>query len=131
MKENLVKILTIFLLISLISCAKNPDKNFEVISIDNGNGLIKLNENDGMFFVFENEQERTFWMKNTLIPLDIIFIGNNFEIVDIKNAVPCKGEPCALYKSSKPAKYVLEVNGDQTAKRGIMIGDKITLNKRG
>jgi|SRR3989338_4804568 len=152
MKENLVKILTIFLLISLISCAKNPDKNFEVISIDNGNGLIKinaeiaddeqeqmkglmfrekLNENDGMFFVFENEQERTFWMKNTLIPLDIIFIGNNFEIVDIKNAVPCKGEPCALYKSSKPAKYVLEVNGDLTAKRGIMIGDKITLNKRG
>src|SRR3989338_8135344 len=90
MKENLVKILTIFLLISLISCAKNPDKNFEVISIDNGNGLIKinaeiaddeqeqmkglmfrekLNENDGMFFVFENEQERTFFLSAIILKL--------------------------------------------------------------
>src|SRR3989344_4800222 len=152
MKGNFLRFLIVFLFIFLISCAKNPDENFKEILIDNGRELIKINAeiaddeqeqmkglmfreklnwNDGMLFVFENEQEQTFWMKNTLIPLDIIFIGNNFEIVDIKNAVPCKGEPCALYKSSKPAKYVLEVNGDLTAKRGIMIGDKITLNKRG
>lgn len=148
MKENLVKILTIFLLIFLISCGKNPDKNFEVISIDNGKELIKinaeiaddeqeqmkglmfrekLNGNEGMLFVFENEGYQTFWMKNTLIPLDMLFIDKNFEIVDIKNAVPCKEEPCALYKSSKPAKYVLEVNGNFTIRNNVKISDKMTL----
>ena len=151
MKENLVKILAIFLLIFLTSCAKNTDKNFKEIIIDNGYGLIrinaeiaddeqeqtkglmfkeKLNENEGMLFVFENEQEQIFWMKNTLIPLDMVFIDENFEIVDIKTAVPCKEEPCALYKSPKPAKYVLEVNGNLTAKKGIKIGDRIIVNKK-
>ena len=148
MKENLVKIFRIFLLIFLISCGKNPDKNFEVISIDNGKELIKinaeiaddeqeqmkglmfrekLNGNEGMLFVFENEGYQTFWMKNTLIPLDMLFIDKNFEIVDIKNAVPCKEEPCALYKSSKPAKYVLEVNGNFTIRNNVKISDKMTL----
>ena len=127
------KILVIFLLIFLISCAKN----FNEILIENGNDLIKINveiaddneermqglmfrenldENEGMFFIFENESYQTFWMKNTLIPLDIIFIDKNFEIIDIKNAVPCKEDPCQFYKSSKPAKYVLEVNSNFTIK---------------
>ena len=88
----------------------------------------KLNENEGMLFVFENEGYQAFWMKNTLIPLDIIFIGKDLGIVDIKNAVPCKEENCALYKSSKPAKYVLEVNDHFTIKNNIKIGDKITLS---
>ena len=151
MKDNLVKILAIFLLIFLIGCTKNFGENFEVISIDNGEKSIKINaeiaddeqeqmmglmfrknlsENEGMLFIFDYEDYQTFWMKNTSIPLDMIFIGENLEIVDIKNAVPCKQEPCALYKSSKPAKYVLEVNGNLTAKKNIRIGDRITLNKR-
>jgi len=152
MKDNLVKILAIFLLTFLIGCTKNLGENFEVISIGNGEKSIKinaeiaddyeektkglmfrekLNENEGMLFIFDDEDYQTFWMKNTLIPLDIIFIDKNLEIVDIKNAVPCKDEPCALYKSSKPAKHVLEVNGNFTAKKDIRIGDRITLNKRG
>lgn len=151
MKENIVKILAVFFLIFLISCGKNPGENFEIISIDKGKELIKiiaevaddndertnglmfrenLNENEGMLFVFGNEEYQTFWMKNTLIPLDMIFIDENFEIVDIKNAAPCKEEPCALYKSAKPAKYVLEVNGNLTAKKNIKIGDIIIVNKK-
>ena len=151
MKENLVKILAVFLLIFLIGCTKNLGENFKEISIDNGEELIKinaeiaddeqeqtqglmfrekLNQDEGMLFVFENEQEQIFWMKNTLIPLDMLFIDENFEIVDIKSAVPCKEEPCEIYKSSKPAKYVLEVNGNLTAKKDIKIGDKVILNKR-
>ena len=89
----------------------------------------KLNENDGMLFVFDDESYLAFWMKNTLIPLDIIFIDENYGIVDIKNAVPCKEDPCALYKSLKPAKYVLEVNTNFTAKNKIKVGDKVIINQ--
>ena len=146
MKKTL-EIFLIFSLIFLVSCTKN----FNEISINNGEKIIKinaeiaddnekrakglmfreeLNENWGMFFVFEKENYQTFWMKNTLIPLDMIFVGENFEIVDIKNAVPCKYEPCSLYKSSKPAKYVLEVNGNFTMRSRIKTGDKISVNKK-
>ena len=140
------KIFIIFLLIFLIGCVKN----FNEISIENGKKSIKINaeiadnnkerteglmfreklkENGGMLFVFEDEKYQTFWMKNTLIPLDMIFINKNFEIVDIKNAQLCIEEPCALYKSSKPAKYVLEVNGGFTAKNNVNIGNKIVYKK--
>ena len=144
------KFFAIILMIFLISCAKNVDKNFKEISIDNGKKLIKINveiaddneermrglmfrekldENGGMLFVFDDEGHHAFWMKNTLILLDIIFIDKNLKIVDIKNAQPCEEESCALYKSSKPAKYVLEVNGNFTINNKIKIGDKIVINK--
>ena len=151
MAEKFIKIPVIFLLIFLISCTKDFDKNFNRIYVDNGKKLIgvnaeiaddnnerskglmfreRLDENAGMLFVFEDEQYQTFWMKNTLIPLDIIFIGKNLEIIDIKNAVPCREEDCILYKSSKPSMYVLEVNGGFSAGNGIRIGDKIIMNEK-
>lgn len=149
MKKILIKFLVIFLLIFQANCAKNIE-NSNPIFIDNGKDLIKinvevaddnnergkglmfrekLNENDGMLFVFDDESYLAFWMKNTLIPLDIIFIDENYGIVDIKNAVPCKEDPCALYKSLKPAKYVLEVNTNFTAKNKIKVGDKVIINQ--
>ena len=67
-------------------------------------------------------------MKNTLIPLDMIFISKESEIVDIKYAVPCREDPCAKYSPAKPAKYVLEVNGNFTIKNSIKIGDKIVID---
>ena len=139
----------VLLLIFSASCSRNLDANSREILIDNGKNLVKVNveiaddsqeiakglmfrekldENSGMFFIFENGEYRAFWMKNTLIPLDIIFIDNNLKIADIKYAVPCKEEPCNLYTSSKPAKYVLEVNGNFTAKNNIKPGDKIILS---
>ena len=144
------KIFIVFLLIFLVSCSKNIDKNLSGVSIDNGKKLIKINveiaddsnkmekglmyresldENAGMLFIFENEDYELFWMKNTLITLDMIFIDKNFEIIDIKHAVPCKAEPCVLYKPAKPAKYVLEVNGGFAAKNDIKTGDKLIKNK--
>lgn len=147
MSKKFVKIFVIFLVIFLANCAKNSE-NFKQVYIDNGEKLIEINveiaddneervkglmfrerlkDDEGMFFVFEDEEYQTFWMKNTLIPLDMIFVDDKNEIVDIKHAVPCKAEPCELYKSSKPAKYVLELNGDFTMKNNIKIGDKIIL----
>ena len=145
------KILLFCLLVLLLSCAKIPNKNSNKISIDNGKKIIKLNvdiaddnqerqnglmfrerldEDSGMFFIFDEQDYQTFWMKNTLIPLDMIFIDKDFQIVDIKNAVPCKADPCALYKSSKPALYVLEANSNFTARNDIKVGDRIIFSQK-
>ncbi len=91
-------------------------------------GLMKvkfLPEDEGMLFIFSNEASRSFWMKNTYIPLDLIFISKDKKIVEIKsNFEPCfKGEKCPLYKSQQKAKYVLEVNGGFCEKYQIKEGD--------
>lgn len=144
-------ILIIFLLIFFIGCTLDHNKNLNEIYIGSGKNPVKINaeiaddnserakglmfrkklsENEGMLFVFDEERHQAFWMKNTLIPLDIIFIDENFEIVDIKYAVPCSQDPCTIYNSAQPAKYVLEVNGNFTAKKGIRAGDKLIINKK-
>lgn len=84
-----------------------------------------LCDNCGMLFVFDDLDYRPFWMKNTLIPLDIIFIDDNFLITDIKHAVPCTTEICDTY--SNKARYVLEVNEGFTKENNINVGDKIVL----
>jgi len=78
----------------------------------------------GMIFVFINEQERFFWMKNTLISLDMIFLDKNKKIVKIfKNVLPCQKDPCPSYSSEFPSQYVIEVNSGFCDKYGI---DKMT-----
>jgi uncharacterized protein len=64
----------------------------------------------GMLFVFPNERLRRFWMKNTLVPLDITFFDCSGTIVNFQRAEPCRGNPCPVYKSSGPARWVLETN---------------------
>ncbi len=84
-----------------------------------------LDSDMGMLFLFENEGVYDFWMKNTLIPLDIIWIGENKEVVFIKeNAMLCKLENCETFHSTQKAKYVLEINGGLAEKYGIKAGDK-------
>ena len=85
-----------------------------------------LSWNAGMLFVFYDEEPRTFWMKNTLIPLDMIFVDSNLKIVDIKeNVPPCaEGDECPLYPSRERAQYVLEVNAGFVQENGIKIGDR-------
>ena len=86
-----------------------------------------LDWDNGMFFVFEEERKLSFWMKNTLIPLDMLFIDKNFKIVEIKeNVPPCKEDICPNYPSEIPAKYVLEVNGGFVIKNNIEVGDKVS-----
>lgn len=82
----------------------------------------------GMLFIFPDERPRSFWMKNTRIPLDIIYIDRNFEVVSISaDTPPCRSrsQRCPSYPSEGPAKYVLEINGGLAAKYGIAAGDRI------
>ena len=88
----------------------------------------QLNEDSGMLFIFEKEGIYPFWMKNTLIPLDIIWINDSQdgekEVVFIsKNATPCKTFFCASIVPVKKAKYVLEINAGIVDKIGLKIGD--------
>lgn len=77
----------------------------------------------GMLFVYTRAQTLGFWMKNTLIPLDIIFIGGDNRIVSISaNAQPLSLQPLT---SAGPARAVLEINGGLSATMGISVGDRV------
>ncbi len=88
-----------------------------------------LELNKGMLFMFEKEGNYSFWMRDTPIPLDIIWIDKNKEIVFIKRDFqPCEKElPCLPADPGKNAKYVLEVNGGIAEKIGLGIGDEATI----
>jgi len=82
--------------------------------------------NGGMLFAFNSEESRAFWMKNTLIPLDMIFVDDNSEIVDIiENVPPCEQDPCPVYPSEEPAQYVLEVNAGFVQQNAVQVGDRL------
>jgi len=91
-------------------------------------GREVLPEDAGMFFVFPKSARHSFWMKDTLIPLDIIWIDDNQEVVHIQHsAVPCKEDPCSVYIPGKKALYVLEVNEGGARKYGIEVGSRIKI----
>lgn len=115
------------------------DQKYDVEIADDESELQKglskrdrLGEDKGMLFVFERKDTYTFWMKDTKIPLDIIFIDDN-KIVDMyKNVPPQDGKENAvlpLYTSKSPANYVLEINGGLADKNGYKVGDTITINR--
>lgn len=87
-----------------------------------------LPQDEGMLFIFNEEGSYPFWMKNTLIPLDIIWIDENKEVVFIsENSQPCKDDFCSNINPGRSAKYVLEVNGGIAKKIGLKTGDSINL----
>jgi len=93
-------------------------------------GRKNLAEDAGMLFIFDKEGFYPFWMKDTLIPLDIIWIDENNKIVYIAgNAQPCV-QNCKNYDPPKEAKYVLEINGGLADKLNIKIGDTVNLPKK-
>ena len=79
-----------------------------------------LSQDSGMLFIFPNEQIRTFWMKDTLIPLDMIFLDKQKKIVGIVyNAIP---QTLDIKTVDKPAQYVLEINAGQALMNNLKIG---------
>lgn len=87
----------------------------------------ELSRDSGMLFVFATESPHRFWMKNTLIPLDMIWADEKGVITYIEhNAQPCApGTTCANYGPTSPVKYVLEINGGLAQQMGIAVGDTL------
>jgi uncharacterized membrane protein (UPF0127 family) len=134
-------ILLAFILI-IPACAKQPtvvihsatgdhQVKVEVVkrSDEMARGLMyrrSLGKDSGMLFILRREEPQSFWMKNTLIPLDMIFISRSLVIVEITTMQPCITDPCPDYTSRQPAQYVLEVNAGYCRSRNIIIGDKVS-----
>ncbi len=86
-----------------------------------------LPEWSGMLFVFEESGQHNFWMKNTLIPLDIIRINQDKIIIDIQQVSPCTTDPCPSYGPQENSLFVLELNAGISDKFWIKIWDKIQI----
>jgi uncharacterized membrane protein (UPF0127 family) len=78
----------------------------------------------GMIFVFPEESRRAFWMKNTLIPLDIVYVAESGRVVSVKQMQPRDETPVP---SDGPAMYAIELNQGAAARAGIKAGDVLTI----
>lgn len=87
-----------------------------------------LDENNWMLFVFPEKWTHTFWMKNTLIPLDMIRINKidwENRVVDIQTAQPCKTQECEFYTPAWVSQFVLEINAWLAEKYWIGVWDLV------
>lgn len=83
----------------------------------------EMPQHEGMLFIFENPSRLCFWMKNTLLPLTAAFVADDGSIVNLENMKPQTTES---HCSTKPVRYVLEMNQGWFAKKGIKPGTKIS-----
>jgi uncharacterized membrane protein (UPF0127 family) len=86
----------------------------------------------GMLFLFERPAVQTFWMKNTHIPLDILYFDQNYKLVSMSaRTPPCysPGDNCPIYPSAAPAQYVLELNAGTAEKLGVKPGDELKVTR--
>ena len=82
-----------------------------------------LPERTGMLFPFTDKGLHHFWMKNTMIPLDMIWMDPEGKVIFVSaNTPPCKADPCPSYGPDSPAASVLEIAGGKAAKEKISVG---------
>ncbi|MDP3882711.1 MAG: DUF192 domain-containing protein [Candidatus Staskawiczbacteria bacterium] len=117
-----------------IACIKDACFSVELADTNEERELglmyrTQLDKNRGMLFVFGNKGIYPFWMKNTLIPLDIIWINNDLKVVFInENSQPCPVEgECISVNPEVSALYVLEINAGLSKELGIKIGDTLDI----
>ena len=108
-----------------VELADSPDKRIRGLS-----GRASLDARTGMLFIFEKPERFRFWMREMEIPLDIVWIGSNCEVVDVSEDVPFPAPQTPLdelprYSPESRAKFVLEINAGEAADLGLGIGDKV------
>ncbi|MDO8574925.1 MAG: DUF192 domain-containing protein [bacterium] len=108
-----------------IEYAKTPEKR--ISGLMNRQTLPKFS---GMIFIFPDEKIREFWMKDTLIPLEIMFVGTKGRINEITTMKPCAPDvlTCPVYTSKEPARFAIEVNAGFTERARIIEGDILEIS---
>lgn len=82
----------------------------------------------GMLFVFEFEQPLAFWMRNTKIPLDILYFDRDRKLVGMHVDVPpCRTVQCPTYPSDRPAQWTVELNAGTAKRLGVQLGDVVEI----
>jgi hypothetical protein len=87
----------------------------------------QLADDRGMLFPFDPPRPVAFWMKNTLIPLDMVFVRNNQVAYVARNVPPCKADPCSTYGTPVEIDQVIELRGGRAAELGIKPGDRLVV----
>ena len=104
-------------LIFQVEIAKTPEKQSRGLMFRN-----KMAPDQGMIFIFPDEKNRSFWMRNTYLPLDIIFLKADGTIINIGAGIPLSEKEVL---SDGPAKAAIELNKGTAARLGIRPGDKV------
>lgn len=134
-------VLCVLMLVSCVACASGGPsvelggRTFDVEIAETQEkqalGLMfrdSMPAGQGMLFIFPNEALRSFWMKNTRIPLDIMYFDKELKMVSISaDTPPCRVSRCPSYPSTGPAMYVLELNAGKASELGVGPGDKLTV----
>jgi hypothetical protein len=136
-------VIALAVLVPLAACAKSgpyvelKGQRFTIEIVEDEasreHGLMdrtSMDADHGMLFVFQDDAPRAFWMKNTKIPLDMLFFDADRKLVSVqRNVPPCVTERCPAYSSGAPARYVLELNGGQAEKLGLASGDELIVHR--
>lgn len=89
----------------------------------------EVRDDEGMIFLFPAPDVHAFWMKNTLVPLDILWMDDRFNVVYVQNETPpCKSDPCPSYGSLRKASYVLELKSGVARREGVKAGSRLGVN---
>ena len=116
--------------------ASNLELRLAKTTYEQARGLMfvfHMPENRGMLFIYPALGTYSFWMANTFIPLDIIWLDSEFRVVHVsKNTPPCRNyfnsKNCPVYRPTYPARYVLELNGGFVEKNNVKFQDKLIIN---
>ncbi len=108
-----------------VEYAQTPEKQKQGLM-----GRASFPKNSGMLFIFPDEKVREFWMKDTLIPLEIMFIDTNGHINEVTTMEPCAPDTiiCPVYTSKEPARFAIEVNAGFSQKNKIIEGDILEIS---
>ncbi|MHB8424592.1 MAG: DUF192 domain-containing protein [Gammaproteobacteria bacterium] len=144
-RRSTLLLLFAVLLPALAACASAPvetqvqlkGQRFTVEVADSGaareRGLMfrtRMAADHGMLFLFASALPRMFWMKHTLIPLDILFFDAQRRLINVSaDTPPCKRDPCPTYASAAPAQYVLELNAGTAQQLGIRPGNRLRIRR--